>query len=1446
MDNFIELNRSFALIPKDYKFNEDTYEYSLIFGISEEKKWNDLLKLHRGIILAEAGAGKTEEIQAITKKLRDEGNKAFFFRLEHLCSNFEASFEVGTASEFEKWLSSDEPAWFFLDSVDEARLVGPKNFETAIRTFGYRLNDNKQRCRIFITSRLSEWRAQSDLFLITRHLPFFETTSTTEEKDEKDDLGALDESSDGKTASVKKGETKPIEPFVFSLLPLDQDQIRTFTQAFGIHNVDAFLDALKRTEADIFARRPLDLIDLIDYWTNSGKIANRAKLIESSIITKLKEDDSDRATAFPLTFDDAIEGAEMIAADVSFQRKDRILIPEQNIEPELKRGSINAESVLSNWDSKQIRAILQRPVFDKAIYGTVRFHHRSVREYLTAKWLHRLLTNGKSRRVIEGLFFKEIYGQTVLVPSMRPILSWLILFDDRIRDKTARLAPEVFIQGGDPSALPTEFRKNMLERFCNIYSNQGMADLSFELSELRRFAHKDLENTVSCLLEVHSHNENIRELLLRIVWQGNLSGCSDKALEFALGDTADIYTRACGIRAIGVVGSEEQKNTLIKELLADPAFRQEQLIVELIEAFAPDNLSVQDILSFLERFDKSGGRSYSLDYPLKECCQHKFSTADIITWIQGVLPLIKQPPVIERRYFEVSRRYGWLLPYALIAAERLVINRHPNALDDKVLEVISLAQIGNHFHEVHLEKHDLTDLVPKWLELNHALFWFDVNAARNYLDKKKNERLTNWWQALIFGHFWRFDEDDYEAFLEDTRIKSNMDDRLVALSLAFEIYKEAGRGRARLQKLKSAVFGVPELEKTLHLYLHPPPMSNEQKRSRGWDTRFKRRKKERDKKIAENKRDWCERIQSHTHVLRDTSIASKGKAWNATIYLMEEIRNKRKSRNRWATSSWEDLIPEFGQDVAYAFRDGCMNYWRKYQPKIRSEGIEDPNSRPYAVSVGLSGLDMEARQNPKWPYYIAEDEAKLACRYALHEMNGFPDWFRRLHTAFPDIVEKCVLDEVKWEFSQYDGKESCHYVLDAVSWHLEWIKPRISSQILSFMQRYEPKHDDAFEKALGIVLSDPNLDRKAFVDIAKTVVHRSSSLYRKALWLAAWMRIEAKTALREITSILKKITEAQKATELSINFIVALLGDSRESTVSAYQDFVHPEILLSLIKLMHTHIRVEDDISRVGGRVFTPTFRDDAQEARGRLFQLLRDIPGKATYSAMIDLAEYHPNEAMRKRCLIHAKRRAEENSEGEPWDSGDIALFSEEAERPPKNHRELYDLSISRLLDLKADLEEGDTSVAEILISVKEERKHRNMIGGWLRDRAFGRYNVPQEDELADRKKPDIRIFGVGFDGPVPIELKVADNCTGSKLVERLHNQLCGQYLRDVRSNCGIFALVYRGEKKKWQHPKTGRKLKFGSLVKLLEKEVGEIISTNDKIESIKIIDIDLTKRQQ
>jgi hypothetical protein len=102
-----------------------------------------------------------------------------------------------------------------------------------------------------------------------------------------------------------------------------------------------------------------------------------------------------------------------------------------------------------------------------------------------------------------------------------------------------------------------------------------------------------------------------------------------------------------------------------------------------------------------------------------------------------------------------------------------------------------------------------------------------------------------------------------------------------------------------------------------------------------------------------------------------------------------------------------------------------------------------------------------------------------------------------------------------------------------------------------------------------------------------------------------------------------------------------------------------------------------------------------------------------------------------------------------------------------------------------------------------------------------------------------------MGFDAPVPVELKIADNWTGSELFERLENQLAGDYLRDARGGRGIYALVYRGEEKRsWQLPGSRRTVDFGGLIEALRAHWASIASKFPGIDDITIIGIDLKKR--
>jgi hypothetical protein len=167
---FIQLSRTFHQLSESTESNNADAFLSLTG--TKPLGWSELLEERRVVLLSEAGSGKTLEIRNATRQLRSSGQFAFFLRLEHVSRDFESAFEEGTFEEFERWRKSDDEGWLLLDSVDEARLREPSDFEAAVRKIGRILGAGRQRVHIVITGRSSAWRPKSDRALCEQQLPF--------------------------------------------------------------------------------------------------------------------------------------------------------------------------------------------------------------------------------------------------------------------------------------------------------------------------------------------------------------------------------------------------------------------------------------------------------------------------------------------------------------------------------------------------------------------------------------------------------------------------------------------------------------------------------------------------------------------------------------------------------------------------------------------------------------------------------------------------------------------------------------------------------------------------------------------------------------------------------------------------------------------------------------------------------------------------------------------------------------------------------------------------------------------------------------------------------------------------------------------------------------------------------------------------------------------------
>lgn len=576
LDSFIPLDRSFHELAVSGDGGDEA-ELHRLLGHEKALRWPDLLAEARVILLSEAGSGKTEEIRHITRELRGKGKPAFFLRIEHVTQDFEACFEEGTLEEFEAWVASGSQGWLLLDSVDEARLNDPKDFERAIRKLGVKLHSVLQDAHIVITGRTNAWRPKTDLLLCERELSYDARARTA-------DPGAEEHSEVGIATADSQKDRGPRDPFrIVALDDLHGEQVDRFATAKRVTDLKAFRRAIEKAEAWSFTTRPLDLAETIEFWRTHHRFGSRLELMRSSIAKRLEERDQNRSEARPITAEKILAGARLVAAAATLAQQSSIRVPDG----QENSNGLPIREVLTDWDDVDCAILLSRPIFDEGIYGTVRFHHRAVREYLTAEWLHSLIVDEGSRKKVEELFFRRQYGIEVIVPTMRPILPWLALLDGRILERLVRLAPEILLEGGDPSKLPLETRQTILRQTCEQLAEPAHGRSMMDYAAVQRFTDPDLASDIGALLDQYAGNDDIVWFLLRMVWQGDIKALAGRAKQFALTSRAK-YTRIAAIRAMAGLGTPADAAEVRTAFLTEEVPLRRDWIAEILPTLPAD------------------------------------------------------------------------------------------------------------------------------------------------------------------------------------------------------------------------------------------------------------------------------------------------------------------------------------------------------------------------------------------------------------------------------------------------------------------------------------------------------------------------------------------------------------------------------------------------------------------------------------------------------------------------------------------------------------------------------------------------------------------------------------------------------------------------------------------------------------------------------------------
>jgi hypothetical protein len=780
-------------------------------------------------------------------------------------------------------------------------------------------------------------------------------------------------------------------------------------------------------------------------------------------------------------------------------------------------------------------------------------------------------------------------------------------------------------------------------------------------SAIERIATPDLTSDALGLLDTFGANDNVVFFLGRLVWQGEMVDCAPALAAIACDPSRGRYARIAAIRGATAVGEASLKDRTWETIADHPGPLDHAILAELLDWASPTTRSVELLLRTLEhtaplkRFSATG-----LDRALHAFVDRLPVMSDgtkdhpLGRLVDGLNSLLRREPFIERGECHVSKEFAWLMSPAIHAVDRLVAARSAQALAPAAMSVMRNMPALRFWRDGDVDeyKNALSKNVPRWRDLNDLLYWTSIDETRVRL-RRKDQLLVDDWPIAFMGHFWGFGPEDFERCLGWVSTKEG-DDRSVALSRCIILYIEANRPAAWLASLQETVAHDEKLKAILNAQLDPSPpphlieMDDEHRR-------WKRQHDRRGRKEKKDRADWVRSLRSDPDRVLHPAGLKPGEFSRDQYYLLGSIMSG-VSTNREDGANWQSLVPEFGEPVARAYRDAAVAHWRAYFPKLRSEGA-DTGSTPYSLIFAMTGLAIEAAEDSAFAERLTTDQARVAFRYITWQLNGFPTWFERLYRAFPDIGHQAVAKELLWELKHSAADQPLHYILHDILYHSPWLHAEIAPLILEWLQANEMLNTDGLRHCLNILTSGGTAP-ETLAELAADKVKNGTLAEQRARWFSLWVDTDPAAAIPALEAALNALS-SRDASDFAQQFAVDFLGD-RHGTGTRIGAYRNARDLKELYILMHRFICVEEDIERAGKGVYSPTLRDNAQEARNRLFNLLVEVPGPQSYAAIRALEAEHPEPKYRRWMAAQARERATMDADEPAWTAEQVRDFTQ------------------------------------------------------------------------------------------------------------------------------------------------------------------------------------------
>jgi hypothetical protein len=1411
---FTALNRKFVPLRKDQEGVVDGGRY---WGrLSGSLSWADLLKFRRVVLLAEAASGKTAEFRNQAELLNAAGKPAFFVRIEDLADDgFKDALDQGAINKFEQWQKGGAEGWFFLDSVDEARL-NHKSLESALRKFAKALDQSLDRAHIYVSCRVTDWKGQSDSSVVERQLPARELPKVAEANvdplldpifaPKKKDAGLFKQ---GEPSLKQYAELKVVQ-----IAPLGDEQYRALAVAASVQNVDAFITGISKRGLESYTERPGDLLDLAAYWNSFDKFGSLAEMTEHAIANKLRESDTHRTDNNELTVERAREGVERLAAALTLGKSFTLSLPQHDRDDQLAAGAIDPRAVLPEWNDAERNALLRRAVFAPSTYGRVRFHHRGTQEYLTGSWFDRLLAANCPKAELWGQIFSDIYGVNTVVPSLRPVAAWLALKHKDIAAEILEREPLVLIQNGDPSSLPLKLKEQLLTSYAKKDAAAEIYNDSLDHRALWMFADPKLANALKRIWKINAQPD-FRLTLLRIMREGAISKCVEIARKVAVDKNETNYNRIVASQILGECKDKVGLAKLTKAILQDKASLNPRIAASCSFVTFPGHLSVEKLLEIIEAVpdqkDSVDGFAYQLIQFYNKCN----SKADRKKLIEGLTALCLQPPLLSN-YHRISQKFQNLAKGLEDIARAVLENLGQGVPPEYLIRLLMVIERSDRMPDIDKRK-QFRELVQEAPKVNRSLFWADFADQRT--QNAGNGPVIRHWHIYFQGQqIWSLSLTDLPWLEIDLASGLPEDNARVSLSAVVAILSKEKRFPAEEARLRTLVADSAVLLKDMDEYGAPQHESDEM---RGHNLRMQQHVIEREMQMASDKASW----QKFKVVLEadpgQLSRPENVKTWRKGVFRLSDLSRwlhyRVHSDKERAPREWRLLTEAFAQPVAEAYRDGLKALWRATKPErpVRGEGNSFTTKNQNVLAFEAVGL--EASDDLDWASKLTEAEAERAAKHGSYTERGYPDWLDSLTVTQQKAALPVIREAVSYEWnSQYDGLNSFLYRFgDFRSPFPDFLQSILFKEIIG----PEPKKLNTLNLGVRILrrlkLSHTQSRKLRVLALQRLKKHSKKGETDWALrYLAILLSLDVNAGVGELIKWLGPNTPTgRKRAEA----MFAALFDKHDPLVAGLLAGASAETLERLLLLSYKYIQPKDD--NVHDDTYSPDNRDNAEGARNEILGAILDRKGPDAYYAFLRAIQ-NPIFVDRKHHFTKLSRgKAERDSESPPWTPSEVAAFEKKFAAPVKTGQDLLRVVASVLSDIAHSFVKDDASSKGVLAHAASEDEVQNWLTEQLNLRSKGRYSAHREVKIAGGDKPDMIIASTSASVEVGLELKHSGKgWTVRQLENSLQKQLAARYLKPDNRRHGMFAISHHG-KRGWLDPKTKKRISFTSLLERLSR---------------------------